>query len=343
MSTLEGLKRFLPEYMRISNFEAEMGAIALAFSKAERALITSHVSPEADNVGSCLAIAHTFRALGKNAKVWLRDGVPDYLKFLPGAEDVSSGPFALEYPYDLLIVVDCGDFERIGEAKERPQKGASCVVNIDHHATNTRFGDINWIDPEAAATGEMVYLLLRRLCFEASPEVASCLLAAISADTGSFKYSNTTARTFFIASELVRMGAKPEKVGMALHNHYPKEKIFLMGKVFATLELFGKEKISTISVFQEMLKSCGAKQEHTEGFVEILRGIPGVEVACLFRELGPNRTKISLRSNGTLDVASVCGAFGGGGHKMAAGAVFDGPLQEAKERVVHHLLQAFFV
>ena len=340
---LEGLKRFLPEFMRINNFEAEIQAIGLAFSRAKHILITSHISPEADNVGSCLAIAHALRTQRKDARVWLRDGVPDYLKFLPGAEDVSSGPFGLQYSNDLLIVADCGDFDRIGEENERPKKGSSCVVNIDHHATNTRFGDINWINPEAAATGEMVYMLLQSLCFEVSAEIANCLFAAISADTGSFKYSNTTAGTFFVASELVRVGAKPEKVGMALHNHYPKEKILLMAKVFSTLGLFCDGKISTVSVFQDMLASCGAKQEHTEGFVEMLRGIPGVEVACLFREMKPNKTKVSLRSNGTLDVASVCGDFGGGGHKMAAGAVLDSPLEEAKERVVRRLLQAFCV
>ena len=125
---------------------------------------------------------------------------------------------------------------------------------------------------------------------------------------------------------------------MALHNYYPKEKILLMSKVFATLEMFGDGKIASVSVLKAMLEECGAKQEHTEGFVDIIRGIPGVEVALLLREVSADSTKVSLRSNGQVNVAEVCGAFGGGGHKMAAGAVLTCSLKEARERMMQHLL-----
>jgi phosphoesterase RecJ-like protein len=277
--------------------------------------------------------------LGKKVDVWIKDGVPGYLMFLLGAKDVLSGPFPVSKSYEMLVVLDSGEFERIGETRKSVESAFGCIVNIDHHATNTRFGDLNWVDPGAAATGEMIFFLLTRLGLRIIPEIAECLLAAISADTGSFKYSNTTDCTFFIASELVRSGANPEKVGMALHNFYPREKILLMSKVFATLETFGNERIALVSVLKAMLEECGAKQEHTEGFVDTIRGIPGVEVACLLREVTASSTKISLRSNGKMDVAEVCEVFGGGGHKMAAGAVLSCPLKEAKDRLLQHLLR----
>ena len=306
--------------------------------RAKNILITSHVSPEGDNVGSCLGLYHGLCKMGKTANVWLKDGVPDYLRFLAGADGILKGDYSFDLSYDTLVVVDCGELDRIGKSSIRPITEKATVVNIDHHATNDFFGNANWVDPNASATGELIYRLLRKARVELDADIAQCLYAAISADTGSFKYSNTTSEALVVASELVKYGAKPEIVGRALFSYFPKEKIMLMSDVFSTLELYDDDQIAIVCVYLSMFEKTNAKPEHTEGLIDTVRNIPGVEVACFFREVDTSRTKISLRSNGRIDVARVCKIFGGGGHSMAAGAVMEADVSRTKQHVVKTLV-----
>lgn len=294
--------------------------------------VSTHVSPEGDALGSAIALALALRAAGKEAEVVIKDRVPDYLDFLPHQGIVSRHP-TLPHAYDVLAVVDCGDLERTGMFEQAPPP-VKVVVNIDHHITNRGFGGVNWIVPDATASGQMVYELIRAWGITLSREMALCLYTTLLTETGSFRYSNTTPTTFRMAADLLDCGVDGAKVAQALYERNSPGRLRLLGEVLKVLDRHPGGKIAWVTVTQAMFQATGTSPEDTEEMVNYPRSLKGVEVAILFREINPTQYKVSLRSQGRVDVASVAGSFGGGGHRNAAGCTMSGDLTAVKSRVI---------
>lgn len=302
-----------------------------------RFMITAHVRPDGDSLGSSLALYWILVALGKDPVVIMRDRVPHAYRSLPGAEDVVVMPEIVEH-FDGAFVIECSDIDRPGLIGLEKQN----VVNIDHHSTTALFGNINWIDSTASAVGEMIYNLCKALGVTPTKEIATCTYTALLTDTGSFQFSNTTERTFKIASELVRRGVEPSSVSQSLFYSYPYSKIKLLGLALSTLERDETGQIAWIRVDRESMAAAGADDEDSDGIVNYGLSIADVKAVALFKELDPNTWRISLRSKNKINVARVAEQFGGGGHKNASGCAAEGEYSDVCGRVITSLRDAIF-
>lgn len=299
----------------------------------ENFIVTSHVNPEGDALGSLLGLTLALRLAGKNVTACMEDKVPDLLKFLPGS-DTLTGSLDGAASYDATFAVDCGQMDRLGAPLSRCAE-IGTLINIDHHRTNDEFGDINIIEAEASSAGEMVYDLIKAAGLEMDKDIATCLYVAISTDTGSFRYSSSKPDTFRKAGELVALGADPWDVASHVYENHPETKLKLFSKVLGTLDVVQCDsfKVATMYVTLEMFESVGADKDLAEGFVNYARAVTGVEVGLLFRESEPGKYKVSMRSRGLIDVAEIAQRFGGGGHRNAAGFKINGELTEVRERL----------
>lgn len=303
--------------------------------KGSKFLVVSHVSPEGDAIGSLLGMALALRGMGKDVTAYLEDPLPDLFRFLPGAHTIvhsleGAGPF------DATFAVDCGQKERLGKGFVA-LKNPGTIVNMDHHATNDSFGDVNIIEPDASAAGELVYDFCKAAGVRITKDIAVNLYVAIHTDTGSFRYSSATPEAFIKAGELVRAGAEPWEVSRRVYENYPAKRYRLLAMVLSTLDVMdfnGGGKIATLVVTLDMFRKANAEKDISDGFVNYARGIEGVEVGVLFRESAENEFKVSLRSKGDVDVAEVSKVFGGGGHRNAAGFNIKGALEEVKAKVI---------
>jgi phosphoesterase RecJ-like protein len=297
--------------------------------------ITSHLRPDGDSLGSSLGLYWLLRALNKDVEVIMRDPVPHTYQKLPGANEVRVTP-AADDSYDGVFVIECSDIERPGLGDLDKQ----FVINIDHHATTAFFGKINWIDSTASACGEMIYNLAKALGVRVSREMAECCYTALITDTGSFHYSNTTERTFKVASELLRTGVKPAKTAEAVFASYPWSRIQLMGAVLSTARRDSTGRVALLRHSLEMQHVAEASDEDADGFVNYPLTVGEVEAVAMLKEseLGVYRT--SLRSKGEVNVAKVAEKFGGGGHRNAAGCTMRGTWEEAEEKIVALLQDA---
>jgi phosphoesterase RecJ-like protein len=313
-----------------------------AVQKHEAFLITTHRNPEADAIGSSLALAHLLRELGKTSQVISYDPLPRVLTFLPHQGLLQQQSRVTSWP-EVLFVLDCGNLERTGyfgkEASNLPPP-TSLIVNIDHHVSNKHFGQINWVDPEAAATGELIYELVGALGLEPSFEVSLCLYATIVSETGFFAYSNTRSKTMKIAAGLLERGVDPWAVAQRLRENTP-ERLRLISEVLRGLEQSSDGRVAWITITRELLEKTKTTAEDTEDLISFPRSLQGVEVAVLFREEDPRTYKISLRSKNEVDVARVAELFGGGGHRKAAGCTMNGSLVEVRDRVLKAVKEAF--
>ncbi len=295
--------------------------------RRNRFLLTSHARPDGDAVGSTLACAQILRSMGKEASVVLSDGVPVIYRRLPFSDSVlqstDEAPDA-----EAAIILEC---DGVARTRLSGLEG-HYLINIDHHATARPFADINWIDTNACATAEMIFLLARRAGVKLSPEVATCLYTAVLTDTGSFCFPGTTARTFELAEELVRCGADPVHIAHNVYFSAALSKMRLLGWALTTLHREGK--LVWMHVTQEMMERCDATEEDCEGLVNYALAIGGIEVALFFRELPSGDFRVSLRSKGNVNVAAVAESFGGGGHECASGCAVKGPLPNALEQVL---------
>ncbi|MBI2370740.1 MAG: bifunctional oligoribonuclease/PAP phosphatase NrnA [Deltaproteobacteria bacterium] len=308
-----------------------MKAIVEEIRRGQRFLVATHVNPEGDALGSLLGLGLCLRGLGKRVTFFDCDPVPAYLGFLPGAEEIVHDGAALA-DYDAAFIVDCGTLDRLGEGFTKI-RGIRKLINLDHHLTNHGFADLSYVDPKACATGEVVYRLMKAIPASLTREIALCLYTAIVTDTGSFRYSNTTPEVHQIVAELLQYGVDPWEVSLHLFESDPPQRIALLGEVLATLELRAGGRLAAVHVTQAMLRAHQATPDLTEGFVNYTRGIRGVEVGLLFRELPDGTHKVSLRSKGRVNVAEVAEEFGGGGHANAAGCAIKGDLAAARERM----------
>ena len=312
--------------------------ISRIVAECQRFLITSHVRPDGDALGSEIALYLALRSMGKEVFIYNQDSVPETYGFLPGSEAVS-GQLGDVNGYDAIFVLDCSELDRVGRLAEAIKK-ARYVINIDHHVTRGGFADICLVDPDASSTGELVYRLLKEIKAEVTPDIAVNLYTAILTDTGSFHYSNTGVESFRIAAELVAAGADPSVIAQNIYESNPLAKVRLFKKAIQTLELEWDGKIGSMSVFQQMLREAEAKTEHTENFVDFVRAIKGVEVAVFYTEMEDSFFKVSLRSKGLINVEIIAGHFGGGGHPNAAACRIYGDLEYVRSHVMRAITGA---
>lgn len=304
-------------------------------------LIVGHVNPEGDAIGSAVALALALRSIGKKAEVINRDPLPRQLAFLCYEGIVFQRPAVTE-PVDVMVVVDCGDLKRTGFFEEAPPP-VNVLVNIDHHITNPKFGDVNWVVPEAAATGEMIYDLLKQMQIPMTPPIATALYTAVLSDTGAFRYANTNEKSLRIGAELIEKGADPASIARGLFEIIRPEKLKLLGEVLARMELSDDKKVAWVEVTQAQLEETNTIEADTEDFIDYPRLIKGVEAAVFFREVNPKQYKISLRSEGKVDVSALAKKWGGGGHRNAAGCTIAGGRDEIKKQVLSSLKEALLV
>ena len=296
----------------------------------KRFLLTSHTRPDGDAIGSVLACRQILGLMGKEAEVVLRDGVPRIYRPLPFADKVVQAD-RVNGAFEAAIILECDSIQRtrLEGLDER------FLISIDHHLSGRPFAHVNWIDPTAVATAEMVYRLACEADVKISPGIATCLYTAVLTDTGAFMFECTNERTFTLARELVLAGANPAQCARNVYFGHSTAKMRLLGAALSNLHREGR--LAWIAVSQEQMERCHAKEEDCEGLVNYALSIQDVEVAAFFRELPNGRYRVSLRSKGALNVAAVAQRFGGGGHQCASGCSLEGPLAAAISRMLAEL------
>ncbi|HEV3409943.1 MAG TPA: bifunctional oligoribonuclease/PAP phosphatase NrnA, partial [Chthoniobacterales bacterium] len=306
--------------------------IAAALRGATRIAVLSHVRPDGDALGSQLALGISLRQLGKEVVVWNEDGMLEKYSFMPCAELLVRPP-AEPQEFDLSVALDTAVQNRLGNAGEAVR--APKWINIDHHPTNPRYGDLNYIEPTAPATGQILYELLATQDLPINPEIAENLFVAISTDTGSFQYPNTTAHTFEIGAELVKRGVNVGRVSQLLYENYPRRRVELLRELLRTMRFEADGRVASFSLALKLARELGVKPEDNEGLIDHLRAIHGVVVAVFFEELPEGKVRVSMRSkSAAADVAAIAQRFGGGGHVLAAGARVRGSLPEVEQRLM---------
>ncbi len=302
--------------------------------------IAFHASPDGDAIGSTLALYHGLKELGKDVYILSKEVVPDNLAFLPGSEEIDGDMPRTTYDTDLVIVLDCGNMDRICA---RVDDFCGTLINIDHHVTNDMYGVINHIEPKSAATAEIVYLLLKELGYnfdsqeEIFQRIGTCIFTGIVTDTGCFRHSNVTKRTHTISGELMECGVNNTKIYDSLFDNKPYEKVKLMGYALSRLELLVNNKVSFIELSKELLDSVSLGNLDTSDIISIALGIEGVEVAVVTKEV-EDGVKASLRSKADYDVRRVAEALGGGGHIKASGLkLMHTSLDEAKYKIIKEI------
>lgn len=297
--------------------------------------ITTHVKPDGDGVGSSLGLCWLLRSLGKEAEVLVHGEVPPAYRSLPGADEIRDVSY-VNGKYDAVFVIECSDITRPGIEGLDNQ----FTVNIDHHATSEHFGTINWIDSTASAVGEMIYNLCKAIGGRITKEIAECVYLALVTDTGSFHFPNTSDRTLKVASELIKAGARPAKIGEAVYNNYPWSRIELMRQVLGTVKRDESGRIAMMRQTLAMREEAQAIDGDNNGFVNIPLAAKDVQAVVYMREVGPDQFRASLRSKGDINVAKVAEKFGGGGHKNASGLGIDGNWDEKEKEIVAALFEA---
>lgn len=302
-----------------------------AIDKGDRFLVTTHIDPDGDAIGSVFALCFALKGMGKHAVAYLKDEIPYRYQFLPRPEHVVHHQIPGD-GHDTTFVLDCGNFFRVGDGYER-LKGNGVIINVDHHDTSEAFGQVNIVDERASSTAEIIYLILKSLGVRFDFAIAVNLYTAILTDTGSFRYDSTTRRAFSICEEMTEFGVVPSRVAAEVYESHPKERFELLCLVLSTLDVVRGGTIAMAYATEEMFRKTGTNRDYTEGFVEFLKEMKGVEVAAFFRQIGERKFKISMRSKGDVDVAVVAQALGGGGHRKAAGCVIEGDINEVKNKL----------
>jgi len=300
--------------------------------ESQRIVITSHLRPDGDSICTGLALYFMGRLLGKEMAFINKDITPFPFSHFPDHEIIQIGQIPAR-AYDMVILLECASVARSGQQNiENDFK-----VNIDHHHSNYYYADINWVDPDASAVAEMIYLLGEKLGIKYTPRIANLLYCGIISDTGSFQFSNTSARAFEVCYKLVKHGANPIDVSERLYNNNTPEKIKLLGQVLSTLRMNKKGNIAIITMFKKHLESLKLNKEiDTEDITTLARSIKGVEMVLFFKEIKKDSFRISLRSRGRANAALIAEHFGGGGHVHAAGF----PVQGNYEKLLKEIPEA---
>jgi len=315
-----------------SKFE-EIGRI---LREHQRFAVMSHVRPDGDALGSQLALALSLQELGKDVRVWNQEGMLEKYSFLPRAELVTKPPSAPE-AFDCAIALDTAIQNRLGTALAAV-RSAKLWINVDHHPSNPGYGDVVYVDPEAPATAEIIFRLIKSQNLPFNRDIAENLYAAISTDTGSFQYPKTSARTFEIAAELIRAGLDVGSLNQQLYENYPRRRLELLRELLRTMRFEHGGRVASVSLSLRTAAELGVLPEDNEGLIDHLRAIHGVIVAVFFEELDDGKVRVSMRSKSdAVDVCAICQKFGGGGHTLAAGARVRGTLAEVEEKVLEEI------
>lgn len=309
-----------------------------ALRASQRVCVAGHVRPDGDCVGSQLALALALQATGKDVTVWNEDPAPSKLKFLD-----PDGLLRTPQPgqeFDCVIATDVANAERLGAVGPCIER-RRVFINIDHHASNTRFGDINWVSRRESSTGELIYKLLKHASWPITPRIADCLFAAVSTDTGSFQYPSTRPSTFAAAGELVKRGANLGRVCHEIYHSFPLARMRLLRHVYLTFRLVDHDRIAYFWLRPAHFARTGSTRADAEGLIDHIRAIEPVVVACVFEEVEPELIRVSLRSKSPhVDVNQIAARFGGGGHAAAAGARIAGRALSVQRRVLNALRKA---
>lgn len=309
-----------------------------AIRAAKAICVVGHIRPDGDCIGSQLGLTLALRAEGRKVHCWNEDVVPEKYRFLD-----PDGVFAQPVrgvKFDCVVALDCASFERLGKAgpfiaRRKP------LINIDHHESNTRYGDINWVSPREPSTGELVHRLLKVARWPITSRIADCLFTAVSTDTGSFQYPTTRPGTFHVGADLVTRGANLAKICNEVYQSFPLPRARLLKHVYSRFKLAHGDRIAWLWLKKADLARTGAESNDTEGLIDHIRAIEPVVVACVFEELEPELTRISLRSKSkAVNVNEIAAQFGGGGHPAAAGARIPGPPLIVQRGVLRAVKQA---
>lgn len=304
-----------------------LSEIAKKLAKSKSVAIFCHVRPDGDTIGSALSLKKAIQTLGMRAEVFCDDLVPSRFLFLNECKTIKN---CIEGEYDTLVAIDCGDITRLGSFSDYYLSHKN-TFNIDHHVSNNRYGKENYI-VDTASNCENVYDLITELGVEISEEMANLILLGIVTDTGAFKNKNVTENSLFTASKMVAKGADLNAITYNMFSAQSKERAKLFGNTMSKIRYFLDGRFAVASVFLSSLKETGAKPDETEGFVDFVLGIDGVEVAVCMLEISPNKFKISFRSKGP-NVNAVASSFGGGGHILASGCQISGEYEEVVDKV----------
>jgi phosphoesterase RecJ-like protein len=298
--------------------------------RSERVTAICHENPDGDTLGAAIAIAIAAERLGKQAEVVSGDPPPPFLSILPRIDTVRSAP-ALEP--DLAVIVDTGDLRRTGRTALESAEWLSraTVAVIDHHVSNTGFGAANWIDPQAAATCEMVALLLPELGVPIDAELAMVLMTGIVQDTHTFAHPNTTPRTLRVAADLVEAGAPLSQLNRAVYADKPYSTLALWGRMLASIDQRCDGRIVYATMTTDMLVAVGEQPSASEGFVDLLASTKAADITVLFKQADASSTRVSIRTTERADAVAIAAVFGGGGHVRAAGCTVTAPIETARE------------
>ena len=300
--------------------------------------VVGHVRPDGDCIGSQLGLALALQNQDKKVVSWNQDPLPAKLAFLD-THKIYQPPRAGR-KFDCVIATDCASFERLGQAGEHI-KNRKLFINIDHHASNTRYADLNWVSAKQPSTGELIFRLLESANWAVTPPIADCLFAAVSTDTGSFQYPTTRPATFNVASKLVERGADLAKVCHEVYQSYPLSRVRLLKHVYNHFHLTHEDRTAYFWLKPADYARTGARPDDSEGLIDHLRAIQPVVVACLFEEIDPGLIRISLRSKSErVDVNLIATKFGGGGHSAAAGARLPGKPLSIQRQVLAAIKKA---
>jgi len=315
---------------------AKFEQIGQALREGGRFAVLSHVRPDGDALGSQLALGLSLKRLGKDVRIWNEEGMLEKYSFLPSANLLTKPPADPE-DVDVAIALDTAIQDRLGTTLPAV-RSAKVWINIDHHPSNPGYGDLVYINPKAPATGQILFELIRSEKLPIDAAIAENLYVAISTDTGSFQYPNTTARTFEMAAELVRAGVDVGRVSQLTYENYPRRRAELLRDLLGTMRFEANDRVASFSLSLATAKKLGALPEHNEGLIDHLRAIHGVIVAVFFEELADGKVRVSMRSKSEkVNVCAICEKFGGGGHVLAAGARIPGTLAEVENKVLEEV------
>jgi phosphoesterase RecJ-like protein len=307
----------------------------LAFiRKHDNFLVSGHVRSDGDALGSQLAFHHLLKKMGKKSQVVCDQGaLPEY-RFLPGSDAVGAGPEDLKKGYSAVFTFDSGSWERLERISAALPRRELTVVNVDHHASNDRFGDLNWVDPSFSACGEMVWELAKAARVKPDRNIATCVYTTIVTDTGRFSFSNTTTETHLNAAELISFGVKPGEIHNALFRQRTKEQLAYLAEVLGRIRYSADGQVGWIVISKDLEKKTGSPPGDTQEYIDHVKSIKGVRVAVLLKETEePGKVKVSWRTDAGIDGIVLASKYKGGGHPRASGCTFRGSLEEA-ERVI---------
>lgn len=304
--------------------------------RRQRFLLTSHARPDGDSIGSQLAMAFALDALGKDVRLVNADRAPDHYQTFPGMDRIEIAAQVDTSRVDAVVVMECGDLVRTGVAGvEHP-----FIINIDHHAGNSMYGAINWYDETAAACGEMVFDAIRALDVPLSLEIATHVYLAILTDTGAFHHSNITPRTFDICRQTLEAGVDPVLVARSVYDSNSLGRLKLFGTVMSGMQLDASGRIALVYLDHEIARVAGGTYEDTEGLINLPLTVKDIEAVVFFKHIEGDDYRVSLRSKRDIDVGAVAKAFGGGGHRNAAGCTASGTLDALRTVFVEKIRQA---